>query len=226
MNRFITTTKIKQSDSSNYSIILLSSIPQERMLYSPPISLYPVDSHNNVLSYQHKIIKAVFPKSEIFLVVGHNSSQVINKCPRDIHIIENQRWNELGEAEELKLGINATITESIIIISGNMIFDTSTLSQIKTTHSSILVNNKVNDDGAIGTINNNSKLENMAFGLDNKWQYISHFNGKELELLRSICNTKTKANLCSFECINKVINRGGIIYTIQHSEGFIQRIHK
>lgn len=225
-NRFITTTKAKPADTSIYSVCILASIPQERMLYSPPISLYPIDSYNTVLSYQYKTIRSVFPKSNIFLVVGHNAHQVIPKCPKDVHIIENQKYTEFGEAEEIKIAINATITESVILISGNMVFDDKTLAQIKTSHSSVLVDKRTEDDGAIGIIENNSKLENMAFGLSNKWCYISHFNGKELDILRNVCNTKTKSNLCNFEVINTVINRNGIIYTVQRGDGFIQRIHK
>lgn len=226
MNRFITTTKTKQIDSSNYSVVLLSSIPQERMVYGPAISLYPVNSTDTVLDAQYSAIRSIFPKSSVFLVVGHNASQVINRCPKGIHIIENQKYDECGECEELKLGVNASITDNIVVICGNIIFDEMALLQIKTNHSSVIIDRNSNDTGAIGLIDNQSRLESMSFGLADKWCGISLFRDKELSSLKSIVNTKSKSNICLFEVINGIITRKGIIYTIQHRQGSIQRIHK
>lgn len=226
MNRFITTTKTKPGDSDKYSIVLLASLPQERMVYGPPISLYPVQGYNCVLEMQYHVIRTVFPYGHIYIVVGHNASQIINRCPKDIHIIENQRYEEFGETEELKLAINATITDSVITIGGNMVFDEQILTQAKTIHSSVIIDSESTDDGAVGVINNHSRLENLAFGLPKKWCYISHLMGKELDAMKSFVNTKSKSNLCMFEAINAITSKRGIIYTVERNKGLLQRIHK
>lgn len=227
MSRFITSTKNHILDSENYSIVILASIPQERALYSPPISLYPISSHEILLEQQYKVIKEAFPKGQIYIVVGHYAPQVIAKCPKELHIIENQKFNEFGECEELKLAINATITKNIILVSGNILFDSTTLLQMKSPHSSILITEgQSNDQTLVGTISNQAKLENMAFGLNNQWCNISCFTGRELNILTNIVNTKTKSSLCMFEVINSLINRNGIVYTVKLNNSLCRRIYK
>lgn len=226
MHRYITTTKSQSNDSDKYSIILLASLPQERMVYGPPISLYPIQGYDSVLQMQCRVIRNVFPNGHIYIIVGHNANQIITKCPKDVHILENQKYNEFGEIEELKLGINAAITSSVITISGNIVFDEKILGQAKTPHSSIIIDSTSNDDGAVGIINNQSRLENMAFGLPTKWCYISHFVGKELDGIRGFVNIRNKSNLCMFEAINAITSKRGIIYTVERNDGLLQRIHK
>ena len=227
INRYITTTKNKQIDSGKYSILILASIPYEKMSYGPPVSLYQINAAQKLIDVQLEAISTCFPKSDIFMIAGHGISQIIPYKPKNLRVIENQKFEETGEVEELRLGLNSIVTESVITISANMIFNDITLNQVKTGHSSILVSSKIEEDGSVGTIvNTKSRLTNMGFGIPNKWCYISHFTGKELDILLNFVNTRSKANLCMFEAINSVINRHGLIYTVEHNNGLLKRIFK
>jgi len=227
MTRFITTTKVPPSDSARYTVVLLSSLPIGKSMYGTPVSLYPINSKETVLDIQYQAIKTVFPKSDIYIITGFNTLQVVNRRPLGLRVLENQNYEHGGEVEELRLGLNIINTPSIITISGNMIFNDEALNQIRTKHSSILVDSTIENDNIVGTITDNAKLENISFGIPNKWCGISHFTGKELESLKSLANIKSKANLCMFELINTLVhNRNGIIYTINHIAGYIKRIEK
>lgn len=227
MTRFITSTKTPLIDTAKYSVAILASLPLGRSLTGTPISLYPVNNRYNVLGAQYDAIKTVFPKSDVFLITGYNTHQIVGQKPNGLRIIENQKYQTCGEAEEVRLVLNAINTPSVITISGDLLFDETALNQIKTKHSSILIDPSIHDDSVVGTINNKSKLENMSYGIQNKWCGIAHFANKELFSLVQAANVKSKANLCLFELINYIIHhRHGIIYTVEHNAGYIQKVVK
>lgn len=221
--RFITTTKTPTIDSAKYSVIILSSIPVGRGLYTTPISMYPVNNRETVLDNQYNSIRNVFPRSDVLIVSGYNTNLIAVRKPKEVRLIENQNYTESSEVEEARLGVNATNTESVIFISGNILFSDETLNQIKTRPSAILIDRKSEEDGSVGTTDDKSKLENMSYGLMNKWCGISHLTGKELELFKHMVNAKSKTKLCLFEIFNLLIRKGSTIYTIDHNVGFLQR---
>jgi hypothetical protein len=223
--RFTVPTRPKQNDSSNTTAIVLASIPNERMKTMPPVSLMMVDNQHNVLDLQIEAIRMVFPKCEIALVVGHDAQQVIDRKPHGVRVIENQSYDTAGETEELRLAINNCTTDNILFINGSCVFNSAALQHLRNRSSCTLVDktNQIDKD-SVGVISHNDRVENIAYGVQDKWCYMTYLEHREHMILKKFVSIKNRANLCAFEGINYVLNHGGIIYSVGQTNGFLRKI--
>lgn len=224
-NRFTVPIKSKTNDSSNTTVLILASIPNDRMKTMPSVSLMMVDKQNNVIDIQVEAIRTVYPKSDIILVTGHDATQVIEHRPTCVRIVENQMYETRGENEELRLALNNSTTDNILIISGNCIFNANALQHLKNHASCTLIdkNNQIDKD-SLGVISNNSRVENIAYGVMDKWCYITYLEAREVRIIKKFASAKNKANMCLFEAINYVTSHGGIINTVGQQNGYLRRI--
>ncbi len=225
MNRFTVPIKSKSIDSSHVTAIILASIPNPRMKTMPSVSLLSVDKQHNVIDIQVESIRASYPKADIILVTGHDANQVISKKPDGVRIIENQSYNDSGENEEIRLALNNSITESILLINGNCIFDAACIQQMRNHGSCTLVDVKDQiDSDSLGVISNGNKVENIAYGIEKKWCYVSYIEGREYTLLKKFASLRNRGNMCAFESLNYIVSNGGTIYTIEQRAGYIRKI--
>jgi len=105
----------------------------------------------------------------------------------------------------------------VIIVYGDLVFNSATLKDIKLTESSIIVTNQEMGEGEVGCIiNKKQKLTNLMYDLPNKWGQIAVFVGKELELLKQLCWDDKNYTKFGFEIINQIINKGGRFQCIQN----------
>lgn len=213
-----------KSDSSSITVLILGSIPCDRMRTVSSVSMLPINAQQNVLDIQLEAIKTVFPKCEIVMTVGHRKEEIIRKKPSYVRIVENLNYESLAQNEDLRLGVNNITTKNTLIFPGNIIFDSSAIQQFKHNKSMTLFdkNNQFNDN-SLSVIDNNGVLENITYGLPKKWTYMTFLVEKELSILRKIVNTKSKEKYCLHESINYVASRG-TIYTCPQSNGNMRKI--
>ena len=225
MNRFTVPIKPKGSDSSNTTALILASIANERMKTMPPVSMMLVDSQHTVLDCQIEAIKTIYPNCDIILIVGHESQRVIESRPKNVRIVENKLYDSAGEAEEIRLGINNCITDNILLVDGNCLFNADALQHLRGHGSCTLIDkNEQMAKDSLGVISHNSKVENIAYGVQDKWCYISYLESKEHNILKRFTAVKNRCNLCTFECLNYVLSHNGQIYSVGQSNGFLRRI--
>lgn len=224
-NRFVVPIKPAYKDSSNVTAIVLGSIPNDRMKTMPAVSLMMVNKQQSVVELQFESISAAFPKSEMILVVGHDGQQVIEKRPKQMRIVENQLYEQCGEVEELKLAINNVTTDAVLIIKGNTIFDSKAIKQLRNHGSCTMIDKKDQmTKDALGVISNGSKIENIAYGVEDKWCYTTYLEGRELKILRKFVNMRIKSKMCLFEALNYIVSNGGLIYCVGQQEGYLRQI--
>lgn len=225
ISRFTVPTRPKASDSANVTAIILASIANDRMKTMSPVSLMMVDKQNTVLDCQIDAIRTVYPKCEIILVVGHDAQQVIDKKPRNVRIIENMSHDNAGEIEELRLAINNVTTDNVLLINGSCIFNANALQHLRGHSSCTLVDKKNQiDKDSLGVISNNGRVEHIAYGVQDKWCYISYLEGREHTILRKFVSVRNRGNLCLFEGINYVLTHSGLIYSIGQQDGYLRKI--
>lgn len=219
------TVPLKNNKPKSTTVILLASSPNEGMRTMPSVSLINVDGQHNVLDIQYEAINIAYPSSDIILVSGHDSHAVMNKKPKQIRMVDNQLFESAGDVEELRIGLNCSIGDSALIADGKCIFDAKAISQLQGHGSCTLIDVKkqISED-SIGVIFNNTKVESFAFDMPHKWCYITYLEGRELEILKKFVAIKSKSNLCLFEAMNHVINRGGLVRPVMQSHGFVRRI--
>lgn len=224
--RFITSTK-SGTDSSSYTIILYGSKPIDRMRSFGAKSFLQVTKLQTVIDLQIEAIRTVYPKSEVILVSGFDFDKSVKIKPTNVKIIENSRFEETNEIEDIKIGVNASLNPNIIIISSDIIFNASALVQLKNRGSCVLLDSKKQfSPEDVGCTWNDTRVEMLAYGIPNQWCHIAQFSGKELELLKKFVNLKGKGSLVSYEAINYIVKNGGKICPVSQVSGHCRKVEK
>jgi len=179
-------------------------------------SLLTIKNHK-LIDIQILHINNTFKNNEIILVTGFDSDRLMNNSPNDIIKIENEKYYENNVVKSIAIGLRATKNNNhVLIVFGDVLFNSNTLENIKIGQSSIIISNDMGSNEVGCNINTKNKLEYMMFDLPNKWGHIIYLNNKELDLFKkTILNKKTEKKFC-FEIINEVINNGGKFMCIQN----------
>ena len=119
------------------------------------------------------------------------------------------------------IGIGLRVIQNcskVIIIYGDLVFNSATLKNMDIKQSAIVVtNDKMGTDEVGCIIDENNKLINLMYDLPIKWGQISLFMGKELELLKDLCWEEKNYKKFGFEIINEIIKQGGEFQCIQNN---------
>lgn len=226
--RFVTSTRnrshIKTGDG--LSIVLLCADMGVRMKSYGPKSLLTLPDGDRVIDKAIENISMVFPKCEIVVVVGFQAQKVIDYLPRTVHIVENPVFDSTNDAENMRLGLNATTNENVLMIHGDVLFNRFALDRMGKGESKILVDNKdqMPEDSAGVTVVD-GKASILSYGLDTRWSHMVFFAKNETELLNKVLKNRAKANLFSFEIINNVIDMGGTFLANEPKNVEVGRIY-
>lgn len=212
----------RRKKSSDLSVIILASLSIHRSKTLGAVSMLPV-GNQPLLFNQVNAIRSTYPLSDIYTVVGYHSSQVINNKPDGIRIIENQLHENTGNAEEIRLALNASLNNRALIIGGNVMFDQQAIKQIQNHASCILVGNE-NPDSHIGSVNSSGKLEILSYGLKNRWYNVAMLEENELAIAKKFIARKERERYLFHEIINYVVMHGGKINVVKSTVGNIRTI--
>lgn len=211
--RFITVAKSNHHNglrNDKVTIILLAENYGYRMKSYGPISLIELDG-KTLLEYQIEAIRSVFQNSEIVLCSGFETNKVYHfiqsKFPEsyNIRLVENQVYYHSNCCEGLRLCMNNTMNNKILICGGGVVLSSRFLKELNLRKSSILTQiGKKDDTFEVGVIENNARVENMSLAVkDNVWTEILYLTGEPL--IRSFYNVVSKPELKNkflFEAIN------------------------
>lgn len=205
------------------TIILLCDSPGYRMKSYGPLSLVTI---NNIklIDIQIAAIKQTFTNFELIICLGFDSDKVckyVRSKYTDINIrfIENQLYNSSNSCESLRLSLNNTFNNKVLICDGNLLLNHKCLSNINVENSCALVEKNPCDTLEIGlNIDENNKIQHFSFGATKIWSEILFLNGEEIieSLRRIIVNYESKTRFI-FEAINELINMKYIIHCITNN---------
>ena len=194
-----------------YSIIILAAGIGSRLKQNEPKALIKLNGGETVLSRQLKILWDIFPTNETILVVGHEADYVMRNTPNNLIKVENERYEETNIARSLSMGLRAATTDNVVVVYGDLVFNHHLLFSHRFNHQSVVfLDGGVMKDEEVGcTFNKKMELENIMYGLPNKWAQIAYFAGHEIELLKRTCWERSKEKYFGFEVINEIIDNGG-----------------
>lgn len=219
------TLPIKKIDTPNeLTVIILGADVSPRKKAHGPKSLVALGTKWNVIETQLDSIKTVFPKADVILVTGFQSQNIVNKNYQ-IRLINNPFYEDTSDVEQIRLALNATLSNKVLIIGGDIAFDAPAIMKIADYNSSILFDeiNQV-DDESVGVIHNNNVVESLSYSLPKKWLYTLYLEGKELEIMRKFVKNKELSKLLFFEAVNYIISAGGLIRAIPQRNGSMYKI--
>lgn len=193
-----------------FSVIIPAAGEGSRIKSFGSRSLVPVNE-GTLLDRQVTLVRDSFPNNQIVLVTGFDAQKVMNKAPKGVICIENERYLETNVLRSIGIGLRASIHDHVIIIYGDLIFNKELLDF--PINQSCIIHSKDNQivDNEVGCIidKDNNLLENMFYDLPNRWASIVYLTGKELKLFKDIAFNKQKEKQYTWEAINEVVGLGG-----------------
>lgn len=200
---------IKEKDSNKIDILIPAAGYGKRMKTWGAKALIEIQKNQVLIDNQIKILKKFLPKSNIIVVCGYDSINLMNHLPADVIKIENEMFEQNNVARSIGMGLRAC-ANNVLLVYGDLVFNEYAISSFSFNKSGLLVGDNIMAENEVGcTIDDDNSIENMMYELPIKWGQISFFTGKELAILKQICWNPCNKNLFGFEVINKIISNGG-----------------
>lgn len=197
------------------NFIILGDKFQKRMKSKGCVGLIKINN-KSIIQHQHKIIKQVFPQSNIVYVYGFESKRFhsfIHKNDQlntDIVSVYNPHFEEYNNAYSLSL-VQNFLNDPCIILFGDTIISKKTFDKfIPQNGSQIFVSKK--HKNRLGCIINDSKIENISYDLDNYLAEIYYLTKDHARMIKNLLGNKINYNCFIFEIMNKLIDMDQTIY--------------
>ena len=208
------TTKIKDSGvgpspEQPLTVIIPVAGMGHRMKSYGPKCLLNANQKETILEKTVSNIKREYPYSDIIVVVGFESEKVIRSLPSFVRIVENQNYEKTNIVESLRIGINASAHDNVLIIYGDLIFNVYSIREITSSGTCVVFDSKNRfKEEEVGLTVVENKVTTFAYGLPNKWSQIAYLEDGAFEMLKSLCADKRKNKLYLFELFNIIIESG------------------
>ena len=200
------------------SVVIPAAGMGKRMKSYGPKPLIKI-GNSTIIKNQISLLHSYIPECNIILVCGFQSATLMESTPNYIAKVENEKYAETNVARSIGIGLRVIQNCSkVIIIYGDLVFNSATLKNMDIKQSAIVVtNDKMGTDEVGCIIDENNKLINLMYDLPIKWGQISLFMGKELELLKDLFWEEKNYKKFGFEIINEIIKQGGEFQCIQNN---------
>ena len=223
MSRFI--QKIKRG-SFTTGVALLCAGLGNRIRSNEPRSLIKIGG-KCLLDWQLEALSSIFSKPNILVGIGVESQKILKKFMGRVRFVENQLYKTTGPFETLRLLVNSSTDDSLLVIHGDLYFNATILDNADFSKSFIVLDTSdsiAEREGGVTTVNNKASI--LSYGLKEKWSQMAFFTGKELSMLRSLCckSNDDSKHLLTFEIINSIINKGGSFKVHKPQKTFIVEI--
>lgn len=210
------------------TVILLCDSSGYRMKSYGPISLICVNN-TKLIDLQIQCIKNAFENFEIILCVGFDAEKICKHIRSQykelpIRIVENQLHNVSNSCESLRLSLNNTTNDKIIICDGNLILTSDCLKNIDIQSSCVLVEKTPCENLEIGlNIDDKKRAQHFSYGASNIWSEIIFLKGFDIiESLRRIITKYDSKTRFVFESINELIKMKYEIKSITNTSNIIK----
>ena len=210
MSRF--TSPIFQPDKRQTSIIIPCAGMGSRMKSYGPKALINIRNNLTIFENQVRHINKYFSKPQIILVTGFGHDKIIKKIDEDkFDIVHNHNWENTNVCKSIGLGLSNAKYNNVLIIYGDLVFNGWTLRVPFGNQSMLLMENEEGfmKKEEVGCVCHDNIIENVMYGLENKWAQIGYFTNKELNMLKEYSSKKENEQCYGFEAINNIISEGG-----------------
>ena len=174
--------------------------------------------NSTIIKNQIHLIYTYINNPLIVLVCGFKADSLMNQTPPSILKIENERYEETNVVRSIGMALRVIdVCSKIIIIYGDLVFNSATLKNLKFHESSLIVTTTGMGNDEVGcVIDEYGKISNLMYDLPIKWSQIGIFMGKELKLLKQLAWEEKNQTKFGFEIINQIIEQGGSFKCIQN----------
>lgn len=203
-------TKDKK-DYSDMSVIIPAAGMGRRMKTYGPKCMIPINGVP-IIERQIKQLNKVYPNCDIIIVVGFGSSVISDTIRRKykVRIVYNHDYEETNVARSIYLGMQASSSETCLIVYGDLIFNNVAIKDLFGRESKIVIdNNDKTRSEEVGVMYYDGKVTNLSYAMDHKWCQIAYLSSKEMRMFEEISSNEEKFKWFGYEVINEIINNGG-----------------
>jgi hypothetical protein len=204
------------------TVVLLCDLPGYRMKSYGPTSLIKI-KNKYLIDMQIDAIKKTFSNCEIIICVGFEGEKILKHIrskytDTNIRIVENQLFNSCNSCESVRISINNTINNKIIICDGSLLINKRTFSSLDTSKNCAIIEKDASENLEIGiNINQENKAQHFSFGAYRTWSEIICINGSDIvETLRRFLISHDNKKKFIFEAINELIKNKYEILCIEN----------
>lgn len=211
-NNFIVSPKTTMGNhkDSLVTCIILAENCGYRMKSYGPISMVNVEG-KTLLKRQIQAIKSSFFNYEIIVSVGFESKKMSNYIKENfngdnVRVVENQLYLNSNCCESIRLCLNNTMNNRVLILSGSLYFKAHHLSSLQYEKDFILCqNSSANQSFELSVVQNERRhVQTICFGLKERfWSEIFFFkNSTSVGNFYNILDNIEYKNKFSFEALN------------------------
>lgn len=200
--------------NNSLTVIIASAGIGKRMKSKGTKSLLTINGGTTILEQQIKNIWKVYPKADIIVVIGFQAYKLRSafRGVQPIRFVYNPSYEINNVMYSVSLGIDCSISSNLLVMHGDIVFNTQTIADMCGPTSKILVlpESHQSVEQEIGVIVQGNMVTNLAYGLPRVWGQMVYVTGKESRHFEKIAfNHEISSNWFLFEGINNVISSGG-----------------
>lgn len=164
-----------------------------------------------LVNYQISTIRRVYKNSDIVLVVGHESKNVIRSLTEYVRIVENENFLHTNTARSIQLGLQIfPQINNLMVVHGDVFFNEDAIKSLNGRESCLVIDDlEMQNDSAVGILQQENKVKRCTYKDFPKWGHIVYFESKEVKILQKVIKNQQIENLFTEELINRVIDDGG-----------------
>lgn len=202
--------------------IILCDLPGYRMKSYGPASLIQINKKLLIDIQIESIIKC-FSNYEIIICTGFDSEKIVKHIRSkyklcNIRIVENQIFSTCNSCEGVRIAINNTLNDKLLILDGSLLINKKTLGLIDIDRNCVITEHNPSENLEIGiNMNTNNIAEYFSFGAYKTWSEILYISERNtIETLRKFLNAQESKKKFTFEAINDLIKHDHQIYCIEN----------
>lgn len=203
---------------ADLTIIIPAAGVGRRMKSHGPKPLTQISQEDTILSKQLKLLTKEFPRAEFIVVVGFQAEKIIKHLTSTpfIKIVENELHEETSVVRSIGMALRIASNPHVLIVYSDLLFNSDTLTHLTTGPSTLIVDSHGQfTQEEVGVHIISGFATSFAYGLKTKWGQIIFLTDKELQIFRSIACNREKRKLNTFEVLNRVVDAGGQLKTLE-----------
>lgn len=218
MNKYTVHTKSNPQQEPLYVAILAAGIEYRSKGKGNKSLTYL--GHETVLEHQLKTIRHTFPHAITTVIAGFEADKVIKLRQAETNIIENQLYESLGVAEDIRLYLNSCWPSRVLFIDGAVSFCSEAVRSLIQKPSVFVY--QTNDTDQVGVYIENGRVINFSYGLSTAFSGLCYLEATSLSILKKIVN-KENGKLLFSELLNMLIDKNVGLTTVSNNKAEIVR---
>lgn len=212
--KYVTSTRKTKSSQKLVTVVLLYHSFISRMKSMGNIAMINISSNKKIVDHHIECIQEAFENVEIIISAGYEAQKIqsyISKSYRHVNVrcVENVMYEETGLCESLRLAVNNTNNDNILVINGNVFFDRNNLKNmdLKQCQAMITKSDGTNLDIGVNLDGKNMSIEYICYGaMGSKWCEIFyiHSGNSAVEFRKALASRDFK-NKVLYEIVNLLV---------------------